>query len=96
MHQHHYVSIATYILLITLIIIYLYIYIYIYITVRIKLLLMPILSKIFKEQYNVDLKYIKLYCKYITQIWESYVNIEKKSFPEDKSNRYYIKITIKT
>ena len=28
MHQHHYVSIATYILLITLIIIYLYIYIY--------------------------------------------------------------------
>ena len=31
MHQHHYVSIATYILLITLIIIYLYIYIYIYI-----------------------------------------------------------------
>ena len=30
MHQHHYVSIATYILLITLIIIYLYIYIYIY------------------------------------------------------------------
>ena len=30
MHQHHYVSIATYILLITLIIIYIYIYIYIY------------------------------------------------------------------
>ena len=79
MHQHHYVSIATYILLITLIIIYLYIYIYIYITVRIKLLLMPILSKIFKEQYNVDLKYIKLYCKYITKIGNHMSTLKTKA-----------------
>ena len=81
MHQHHYVSIATYILLIALIIIiYIYIYIYIYITVRIKLLLMPILSKIFKEQYNVDSKYIQLYCKYITKIGNHMSTLKTKAF----------------
>ena len=78
MHQHNYVSIATYILLINLIIIYLYIYIYI--TVRIKLLLMPILSKILKEQYNVDLKYIKLYCKYIINIGNHMSTLKTKAF----------------
>ena len=52
----------------------------IYITVRIKLLLMPILSKIFKEQYNVDLKYIKLYCKYITKIGNHMSTLKTKAF----------------